>query len=70
MGGELQVKMWPVLTDLTVNVLTLQIPAVQRNVMSERPATQVRVLTQLGAIRKQLQLEQMELDNTYVKHSK
>lgn len=47
-----------------------QIPAVQKNVLTERPVTQQRVLTQLGAIRKQLQLEQMELDNTYVKYAK
>lgn len=49
--------------------VSFQIPAVQKNVMSTRPnVTQPnqpqRVLTQLGAIRRQLQLEQMEMDET------
>ncbi|XP_001663928.2 uncharacterized protein LOC5578537 isoform X2 [Aedes aegypti] len=41
------------------------IPAVQRTMVTPRSP---RVLTQLGAIRKQLQLEQLKLDQTYRHH--
>lgn len=52
-----------------------QIPVVQKNVIATRrpsnaaagaaPNSDHRVLTQLGAIRRQLQLEQMELDDNH-----
>lgn len=40
-----------------------EIPAVQKNVISIAKQPTQRVLTQLGAIRRQLQLEKMELDD-------
>lgn len=53
--------------------LNLQIPAVQKNLLTndntngQQPNAH-RVLTQLGAIRKQLQLEKMEMDQTILNH--
>lgn len=57
-GCELDIR--DKLTELIINFRSLQIPAVQKHSIDKgRPE---KVLTQLGAIRKQLQMEQLRME--------
>lgn len=47
----------------TPTKISFQIPAVQKNTIAREPTNNTRVLTQVGAFRKQLQLDQLEFDN-------